>query len=237
MDRGQSESFYLTCERYYIFELLIMAGGMLGAYTFNLRGGVFCNAQTANVVIMAVALGKGELRQGLYYLIPISAYVGGAFLSELLPKKVRRIHFLRWDTYLIAFEMAVVFLIGLMPLSWPVQIAQVLINFICSMQYNTFRQAEGIPMATTFVTNHIRQVGIGLAGMLKGKEPKVRERALKHFRMVICFFGGAILMTVLCNYWAERSIWLAMLPMLFSFVFLVRADLTDEDLEQKPHGH
>ena len=30
------------------------------------------------------------------------------------------------------------------------------------MQYNTFRQAHGIPMATTFCTNHIRQAGVSL---------------------------------------------------------------------------
>lgn len=51
---------------------------MMGAYTFNMRGGVFCNAQTANVVLMALAFGKGEIANGVYYLIPISAYIAGA---------------------------------------------------------------------------------------------------------------------------------------------------------------
>ena len=55
-----NHNVYLTCERYYIYELLIMVAGMLGAYTLNLRGGVFCNAQTANVALMAVELGSGN---------------------------------------------------------------------------------------------------------------------------------------------------------------------------------
>lgn len=210
---------------------------MLGAYTLNLRGGVFCNAQTANVVLMAVAIGKGNFRQGIYYLIPISAYIGGAFLSEFLPKKVRHIHFLRWDTYLIGFEMIVIFIIGWMPLSWPPQIAQIMINFICSMQYNTFRQAEGIPMATTFVTNHVRQCGIGLAELLEKKDVKSLGRAMKHFRMILFFFGGGVIMTFICKVTAERSIWLALLPLMLIFLFLAHADLSDEDIEQKPHGH
>ena len=54
-DLDSEKQIYLTCEKYYIFELLIFAAGMMGAYTFNLRGGVFCNAQTANVVLMALA--------------------------------------------------------------------------------------------------------------------------------------------------------------------------------------
>ena len=62
---------YLTCERRLVFELLMMTAGMMGAYTFNLRGGVFSNAQTANIVLMSIAFGKGNIKYGLYYLIPI----------------------------------------------------------------------------------------------------------------------------------------------------------------------
>ena len=93
-DLNSEKQIYLTCEKYYIFELLIFAAGMMGAYTFNLRGGVFCNAQTANVVLMALAFGKGEIAKGVYYLIPISAYIAGAAISEILPRRVRKIHFL-----------------------------------------------------------------------------------------------------------------------------------------------
>ncbi|MCD7709337.1 MAG: DUF1275 domain-containing protein, partial [Clostridiales bacterium] len=154
---------YLTCERKGVFLLLILAAGMMGAYTYNLRGGVFCNAQTANIVLMAMALGRGEWMQALYFLIPISAYVAGAFVSEVLPSPVKRFRLLRWDTFLVGMEIIVLFAIGWIPLTVPHHVVQVMINFICSMQYNTFRQAEGIPMATTFCTNHVRQIGISLA--------------------------------------------------------------------------
>ena len=154
---------YLVCERRSVFALLTLSAGMMGAYTFNLRGGVFCNAQTANVVLMAIAFGSRNWLGGCYYLIPIGAYFAGAFLSEILPSPMRRLGFLRWDTYLVAFECLVLLAIGFVPLSWPHQLVQVLVNFIASMQYNTFRQAEGIPMATTFCTNQLRQVGIGFA--------------------------------------------------------------------------
>lgn len=78
---------YLACERKGVFLLLMLSAGMMGAYTYNLRGGVFCNAQTANVVLMGMALGKGHLREGLYFLIPITAYISGAFVSEFFPAR------------------------------------------------------------------------------------------------------------------------------------------------------
>ena len=239
MDEKKKDGFYLTCEKYYIFELLIMAGGMMGAYTYNLRGGVFCNAQTANVMLMSLAIGRRQWGRAMYYLIPISAYLAGAMVSEALPGRIRDRHFLRWDTLLIGFEMLILFLIGFVPLTWPAQIVQVTINFICSMQYNTFRQAEGIPMATTFVTNHIRQTGIWAVTAIKRGDRAAGSRAWKHFRMIGMFFLGALILTPLCTLLQERAIWFAMVPLIVSFALMLNADLVVERMmfDQKPHGH
>lgn len=239
METAKKETFYLTCEKYYIYELLIFAAGMMGAYTYNLRGGVFCNAQTANVVLMALAFGHGEWRRGLYYLIPIFAYIAGAVVSEALPTGIRRHRFLRWDTWLIGFELIVLFIVGFLPLSLPVQIVQVTINFICSMQYNTFRQAEGIPMATTFVTNHIRQTGIWAVNAVKHADKAAGARSFKHLRMIGAFFLGALVLTPLCTLVQEKAIWFAILPLGLSFALMVYADLVPEKrmFDQKPHGH
>lgn len=235
----REDAVYLTCEKYRIFELLIFAAGMMGAYTFNLRGGVFCNAQTANVVLMALELGHFNWSGGLYYLIPISAYLLGAVISEVLPGGIRARRFLRWDTYLIAFEMAVLFLVGFIPLSAPVQIVQVTINFLCSMQYNTFRQAEGIPMATTFVTNHIRQTGIWLVKGVRKRDSGALRRSARHLGMVAVFFLGGLLLTLVCPMLGAKSIWLTLAPLGVILIVLVRADLVDERqmFDRKPRGH
>ena len=239
MDEKKKDGFYLTCEKYYIFELLIMAGGMMGAYTYNLRGGVFCNAQTANVMLMSLAIGRRQWGRAMYYLIPISAYLAGAMVSEALPGRIRDRHFLRWDTLLIGFEMLILFLIGFVPLTWPAQIVQVTINFLCSMQYNTFRQAEGIPMATTFVTNHIRQAGIWSVKALRGMEPGAGRRAGKHYAMVAVFLLGGVVLTLSCGAIGAKAIWLALLPLGFCFAVMLRADLVVEkaQFDRKPRGH
>ena len=188
---------------------------MMGAYTYVLRGGVFCNAQTANIVVMSIAIGQGDWGKGLYYLIPISAYLLGAFVSEALPSPVKRLGLLRWDTCLVLLEFVVLFAVGWVPLSLPHQIVQVTINFIASMQYNTFRQAEGVPMATTFATNHIRQIGIGLAKEVRhfgtGKKEH-RKKLDRHFKMLLFFVAGAVAGTVFCNFLLGRAIWITLIP-------------------------
>ena len=103
----------------------------------------------------------------------------------------------------------------------------------------TFRQAEGIPMATTFVTNHIRQTGIWTVNAIRKKDPAARSRVWKHLRMIGCFFLGGVILTVSCELLQEKAIWLAMLPLALIFSILVRADLVAERqmFDIKPHGH
>ena len=215
----------LPCRQSTVYTLLIFAAGMMGAYTFILRGGVFCNAQTANIALMAIEFGQGRWRSGLYFLIPISAYFLGAFLSELLLLSPdRKLGRLRWDTCLICIESAVLFGIGFLPLSAPDQIVQVLINFIASMQYNTFRRTDGITMATTFCTNHIRQLGISAAKCVKGGDADARHRGLVHVRMLVSFLLGGVVLSFGSIFLAERCIWLALIPLALVLAALASAD-------------
>ena len=232
---------YLTCEKYYIFELLTVAGGMMGLYTYSLRGQVFCNAQTGNIVKMTAAIGWGRYGVALYYLIPFMAYVLGTIISEILPEKVSHALFIRWETALVGTEIVVLFLIGFIPFSWPDQIVQVMINFLCAMQFNTFRQAEGVPMATLFVTNHVRQIGISIARIIKHHEQEAEARAkmLKHIKLIIAFMFGGAIVTALSSVLKERTIWLAIIPLSACFCVMLQSDLIYERamLDITPHGH
>ena len=245
MERKQRQEgrYYLMCERDWIYFVLIFVAGFLGAFTYVLRGGVFCNAQTGNVVLLGMELGKGDWNGALYYLIPISAYILGAVVSELLPNPVKHRLAVRWDTLLIAVEMLVIVMLGFVPESAPVQISQVAVNFIASMQYNTFRQAEGVAVATTFVTNHIRQVGVGLAMEWRHRhnaEKPHRRKFLTHLGMLLFFAAGATIGTVFCVQFLGRAIWITLLPLAVVFAVLLHADLTTEKQlveNQKPSGH
>ena len=245
MERKQRQEgrYYLMCERDWIYFVLIFVAGFLGAFTYVLRGGVFCNAQTGNVVLLGMQLGKGDWSGALYYLIPIGAYILGAVVSELLPNPVKHRLAVRWDTLLIAVEMLVIVMLGFLPESAPVQISQVAVNFIASMQYNTFRQAEGVAVATTFVTNHIRQVGVGLAMEWRHRhdaEKPHRRKFLTHLGMLLFFAAGATIGTVFCVQFLGRAIWITLLPLAVVFAVLLHADLTSEKQlveNQKPSGH
>ncbi|MCM1498904.1 MAG: DUF1275 domain-containing protein [Clostridium sp.] len=231
---------YLECEKWWIFAVLMFVGGFYGAYTYSTRGGVFCNAQTANFVLFAMAVGNGRWYNAVYYLIPMSAYLLGAIVSEAVPKPIKKRHLIRWDTLLIFIEMVVVVVLGLLPESAPFQISQVAINFICSMQYNTFRQAQGIPMATTFCTNHLRQTGVAIVkAVRKHGDKEQMSRLFNHAIMLCVFVLGGILSTVLCGAFKGKAIWGTLIPLCIVFMDLLYADLKKEHeyIEVTPHGH
>lgn len=66
----EKELVYLTCERNWVFYTLMTVAGFFGAYTYLLRGNVFCNAQTGNVVLMGLALGAGHWSKALLLFNP-----------------------------------------------------------------------------------------------------------------------------------------------------------------------
>ncbi len=237
--KKNAEESYLFCESRWTFWTLTLVAGMYGAYTYVLRGGVFCNAQTANLVLFGMALGNGQWSKAAYLLIPIGAYFLGTIFSEILAKYVKRFQLLRWDTMLVAFEIIVAFIIGCLPASVPDQVAQVAFNFICSMQFNTFRQFEGMPMATTFCTNHIRQVGSNLVKYSRHKDDTSLSRIKKHGSLLIMFILGAVLCTVACVHIGLKSIWISCVVLLVLLIRMIYADLVEEkgQLDRKPKGH
>ena len=70
--------------------LLAGAGGFLDAYTFVGRGGVFANAQTGNIVLLAVAAGERHWPAALLHVPPILAFMLGVALAETLARPAGR---------------------------------------------------------------------------------------------------------------------------------------------------
>lgn len=215
------------------------AAGWLGAFTYTLRGNVFCNAQTGNFVLLAMAIGNAKWSRAGYLLIPISSYFLGTIISEILPNLVKKKNILRWDTVLIGVEIIVILILGFLPEDAPYQISQVAINFICSMQYNTFRQAQGIPMATTFCTNHVRQTSVHLVKWARNKNPESLMRFSRHALMLAAFVFGGVMSAALCNTFLGKAVWGAAAVLFIGFVDLLYADLKTEkgQLDRKPRGH
>lgn len=230
---------FLECEKHWVFRSLMFVGGFYGGYTYGIRGGIFCNAQTANLLLLTLNLGNGDFRKASHYLLPFIAYLSGTILSEIFAKEIKRLRLLRWDTLLVGIELITVILLGVMPATWPDQICQISLNFICAMQFNTFRQAEGIGMATTFCTNHLRQFGSFLVRYCRTGDAKLGRTSRLHGEMILMFCLGVLAATLLIRVLQYQAIFGAAAVLLYTFIRLLIADRSYEKalLQCTPKGH
>ncbi len=207
-------------ETFFVSGMLMATAGFLEVYTFLLKGGVFCNAQTGNVALLGMALAQGDWLRALYCAIPIVSYIVGIILTLCMPERLNK--GLRWETVFILLEIAVLAGVGFLPPSVPYGFSTVAVAFICSMQYNTFKKAHGIPMATTFCTNNLRQATIHAYHAIYKKDAQAAPKAWFYAGILVCFAAGALLGTLACNYFRERAIWFnaaALLPVAFVMIY------------------
>ena len=108
MKRQTSESFRLSA-------ILSLSGGLQDAYTYNVRGNVFANAQTGNVVLMSQNLMTGDVRTGVKYLIPIIAFALGIVLAEQIEHKLKKADNLHWRQVIILIEIILLGIVGFLP--------------------------------------------------------------------------------------------------------------------------
>ena len=75
-------------------------------YTYLLRGGVFANAQTGNIVLLAANLAETNWSRAGYYLIPILAFSAGVFVTNLLKRRFSGTGGIRFEQVVLLIEAA-----------------------------------------------------------------------------------------------------------------------------------
>ena len=196
---------YPVYEHFRVCMALAFIGGFLESYTYLLKGNIFANAQTGNFALMAMnfAYYKDPLK-GLYYLIPISAYVAAIFLTIHMPRKFNgRIS---WHTLFVIIQFAAFLCIGFLPPEVPYGVTTVAVAFLCAMQYNTFKACRGVTMATVFCTNNLRQFAISLSKSFSEDRNAVIKNGILYLANIMFFVLGAGTSAWLIRFLSEAGI-------------------------------
>ncbi len=216
---------YAPSERLWVFALLMLSGGYIGGFTYFLRGNIFCNAQTGNLVLLSLSLATWNTKLLSYTLSSLLAYSSGILISEFLEGRINKIGTIKWHTYLVGFEIIIIIIIGFIPENFPYEITHLLVNFITAMQFNTFRKAHGLGIATTFCTNHIRQVGSNFVKYLEKNKKVDLITSLSHLTMIVAFLIGVFLAVLIGKYFLGKAIWLAAVFLFIVFLYFLHTDL------------
>lgn len=198
--KGQmSESFVMGA-------LLAVVGGFLDAYTYLLRGGVFANAQTGNMVLLGMNLAKGELFKALYYLVPIGAFAAGVVAAEVIRQGFREHPRIHWRQAAVAAECLILLAAAFVPRGGLDVAVNVSVSFMCAVQVESFRKVNGNAFATTMCTGNLRSAMELLYRHLVSREPRALEKCGQYLGIILFFILGAILGAWLAGFFAEKAV-------------------------------
>ena len=181
--------------RYGVSLALATVGGFLEAYTYVTRDGVFANAQTGNIARMGLNLAQGNSLLTLRYLIPVIAFMAGVTLSLQL-RRLRQ----DWERIILLLEIALLFLVGLIPTGRLNMLATVTVSFVCALQVESFRKFGENAFASTMCTGNLRIATEHLNRYFSDKSRKELDTALQYYGIDLVFACA-----VLVGYWVTRA--------------------------------
>ena len=203
--------------------LLAVVGGFLDAYTYIARGGVFANAQTGNVVLLAMNLAEGNLIKALSYLIPILAFVLGIFTAELIHKNEPKLP-IHWRQIVIALEIVTVMIVAFLPTEKGMysynMLANVMISYVCSLQVQSFRKIHGITAATTMCTGNLRSGTDLLMRYQKDRKKQDLIDGFKYYMINVIFLIGAIISVFVTRQFGGTAVIFSAAPLIIVFIMM-----------------
>ena len=202
---------------------LSLVGGFLDAYSYLLKGKVFANAQTGNLVLLCISAANCELHKSLKYIIPIVTFALGIFISEFL-KNVRYIKNYTRMTVVLLFEVVVLAAIGLTVTYFQHDFVNSIISFIAALQVANFDKVDGNPIATTMITGNLKSSMIHLAKYCAIKDVKYLRSFFKYLLIITSFGLGVAVGFITIKYYAEKSILLCEVFIVIALFMLQREE-------------
>lgn len=198
--------------------IITFVGGYMNGYTYITRNNILANMHTANMSKLGINIALGEWLEALHYFIPIVTCILGAAFSKLIETILINFNFKGdWRKFALILEGIALFLIGLIPSSFPDIIVTNLVSFLMGYQLCLFRNCLGVPFNTTICTGNIRTVGLFLFGALDKESTDSFKKLITFTILTFSFTAGTIPGTLISLALSIKSVWVC------SFILFLEA--------------
>lgn len=181
----------------FIVLIINFIGGFMDGYSYLIRGGLFVNAQTGNIIIFAKGLALKDYLLAYHSLIPLVFFSAGVLLSTYVEEK-KRLGVYFWKETIIFFEMLVVVFVALMPDGFNL-LANGFMAFAAALQVNAFRSAINMDYPTTLFLGNVRNTMELVAKYAIYKSRPHGLMALKYLAIIATFIFGAFVGFILSD--------------------------------------
>lgn len=210
-----------TSESFRLSAVLSFSGGLQDAYTYNVRDGVFANAQTGNVVLMSQNFMQGEWNKGLRYMLPLISFAAGIFLAERIESRFKTGSTIHWRQIILFIEIAMLLAVGFMP-SGLNTLANIIVSFSCAMQVQTFKKVHGYGYASTMCIGNLRSGTESLSQYFRTKEKESLYKALHFFGIIFIFAIGAGIGGILSVKYGIKTILISPILLLVAALIMIK---------------
>ena len=170
--------------------LFTIVGGFLDAYAY-IAHGVFANAQTGNVVMLAVEMAQAQWSKAISHLIPILTFSSGVLIVTFLNHRWEE-HTTRLRLWSAFAEASVLWVILLLQPRLPVHLVVPMIAFAAAVQVTSFGSLGKLAFNSAMTTGNLRKTLTALVRERTGQDvAKNRETFLMVGTVVVCFLLGA----------------------------------------------
>ena len=194
-----------TSETLKIGILLALSGGLMDAYSYICRGGVFANAQTGNMLLLGVNLSSGKWMEAGRYALPVFAFAMGIAIAEFIRFRMRDKNLLHWRQVTVFLEAVILLFVAFIPLTHNF-LANSLTSFACGMQVESFRKIHGNGIATTMCIGNLRTGTQNFCEFVERREWKHLKKSLLYYGIILFFVIGAIIGNQVIRWQGIRAI-------------------------------
>jgi uncharacterized membrane protein YoaK (UPF0700 family) len=195
--------------------LLILAAGMLDAYTYVGYGGVFANAMTGNIVKLTAALAQHQGWRALPFVTPILAYLAGVAVAHALKEPPLRRMVPSAARVSLAVEVSFLVCVALLPDHVAPDMAVVAgIAFVAALQATSFTRIGHFLYTSVTTSGNLRHFAESFMAAFVfrrgGAEAQDRRRRETLFFLALCasFVAGALIGAVATARLHHPAVWL-----------------------------
>lgn len=205
-------------EQVFFALLLTFASGFFDSYTFINSNGIFANAQTGNIIFVALEVAKANYMGALAYLPPVVFFILGVLFNEYIITKFSNLSIARYVNLSLLLQTFLLIFIFFVPYIWVVDIRPLFISFICAMQFDSFRSVHNVQFASIFCTGNLRSASEHIFRYCYKKEKKSMEMFIIYLALIIVFFGGVVVGGVLSEKVGHKSILVAIVIFIINLI-------------------
>ncbi len=201
--------------------LLSFVGGFVDAYTY-LHYGILANTQTGNIIILGTRLASGDWINAEIAAMPLLLFCIGVIVRTGISK------FTGEDNVkpILAFEIIMLFLIGLIAPSLPGVLVFSLVAFLCGVQVSAFKKVHNSLFASTMCTGNTRTAVELLSDFFFNGNKESGKSGLRLLSILAVFCFGGFIGFHLVRLLDFKSIWVCCVALMAAYILQIPQKLS-----------